>query len=174
VRTLATVKTYLTMLLSVAAALSFALETKAECVSQGHNALTGPTVSIANMKPSCARESSPQPYTATRAFESMRSVGMNHSVDVYQWPRLFAGATSAGLELKSPAAQSLSGVQWADSHDWIHNPPAWIREAVDNARSYKKRGMPIVHLWTSEHAVLAIGVNPHGNPGLYFSQKLPF
>jgi hypothetical protein len=78
------------------------------------------------------------------------------------------------VEFESPVARSISQVQWADSHDWIHNPPAWIREAAENAHSYKKRGMPIVHLWDSSHAVLAIGVNSHGNPGLYFTQKLPF
>jgi hypothetical protein len=50
-----------------------------------------------------------------------------------------------------------------------NNSPEWIR----NARAFRRRGLPIVQLWESSQALVAIGVNRHGVPGIYFTQKLP-
>jgi hypothetical protein len=64
----------------------------------------------------------------------------------------------------------LNELHWADSHDWIHNPPEWAK-AVKN---YRKQGVPIIHLMQSKETTIALGVSNHGKPGLYFTRKLPF
>jgi hypothetical protein len=40
------------------------------------------------------------------------------------------------------------------------------------ARNYHRDGAPIVRLWNSEQSVLAIGLNPHGVPGIYFTRHI--
>lgn len=69
-----------------------------------------------------------------------------------------------------PHKVMLNELHWADSHDWIHNPPEWAK-AVKN---YRKQGVPIIHLMQSKETTIALGVSNHGKPGLYFTRKLPF
>jgi hypothetical protein len=77
---------------------------------------------------------------------------------------------SRDTEYETPVERSMNEVHWADSHDWIHNPPEWIKEV----KNYRKQGMPIIHLMESKQTLIAIGVSNHGKPGLYFTRKLPF
>ena len=56
--------------------------------------------------------------------------------------------------------------------------PAWVRQNVpqwitDNAKNYRRRGLPLLRLWESSHYMVALGLNNHGVPGAYFTQKLP-
>jgi hypothetical protein len=76
------------------------------------------------------------------------------------------------VELETPVQQSLSGVHWADSHDWVHNPPEWLKAA----KNYRRQGMPILHLMQSQDksTLLALGISNHGKPGLYLTRKLPY
>jgi hypothetical protein len=163
--------------------LSFTLNAYAECTAAGNSPGNSLRMAIAGNRvhtSSCTPEAPPRMFSPARAkapsLEPLRQpedhrwllareMGVNAPYD-------YSHGRSA--ELDSPVARSISQLQWADSNDWIHNPPAWMREAVNDAHNYKKRGMPIVHLWASPHGVLAIGVNSHGTPGLYFSQRLPF
>jgi hypothetical protein len=41
------------------------------------------------------------------------------------------------------------------------------------ARDIKHNGLPLVHLWGTGRSLLAIGLSPHGVPGIYFTQKVP-
>lgn len=45
-------------------------------------------------------------------------------------------------------------------------------EIVTMIRNYKRDGAPIVHLWDSQKSVLAIGLSPHGVPGIYFTRHI--
>jgi hypothetical protein len=76
----------------------------------------------------------------------------------------------AQSENETPVERSVNEVHWADSRDWVHNPPAW----VNDVKNYKKQGMPILHLMQSKQTVIAVGISNHGKPGLYFTRKLPF
>jgi hypothetical protein len=40
-------------------------------------------------------------------------------------------------------------------------------------RSYRRGGVPIVHLWESNHALVALGVSKHGVALIYRTQRLP-
>jgi hypothetical protein len=73
-------------------------------------------------------------------------------------------------EAQSPVSRSLSQLHFADSHDWIHNPPEILKEI----RNYRHQGVPIIHLVESRETMVAIGVSNHGKPGLYFTRNLPF
>jgi hypothetical protein len=61
----------------------------------------------------------------------------------------------------SSVAQSLSSARWDDTP-----------QVIQAAKQFKRRGLPLVHLWESEHALLALGLNQRGKPGLYITQKI--
>ena len=88
---------------------------------------------------------------------------------------LMACATGAGADEKSDATRlAISGLHWADSNDWIHNPPGWLREIEESRRL--RAPMPVVHLWRSQRmqTLLCLGVNRRGLPGLYIARTLPY
>jgi hypothetical protein len=43
---------------------------------------------------------------------------------------------------------------------------------VNLARNYHREGLPLVHLYEADRNMVAIGLNPHGVPGIYFTQKM--
>jgi hypothetical protein len=54
------------------------------------------------------------------------------------------------------------------------NDPDFVNPKVANlARNFRRGGLPIVHLWHAGRNLLAVGLNPHGKPGIYFTQKIP-
>ena len=61
----------------------------------------------------------------------------------------------------STVAQSLSSARWDDTP-----------QVIQAAKQFKRRGLPLVHLWESDHALLALGLNQRGKPGLYITQKI--
>jgi len=84
--------------------------------------------------------------------------------------------TNAKLEARtgSPIASRFD-VRWQITSG---PAPAWVRQNVpqwitDNARNYRRRGLPLLRLWESSHYMVALGLNNHGVPGAYFTQKLP-
>jgi len=46
-------------------------------------------------------------------------------------------------------------------------------ELVRQVRDIRRRGLPILHLWQSSRALVAIGLNKHGVPGIYITQRVP-
>jgi len=56
---------------------------------------------------------------------------------------------------------------------WHDNPDIVSPEVASLVRNFRHNGLPIVHLWQSGRNLLAIGLNQHGKPGIYFTQKLP-
>jgi len=51
---------------------------------------------------------------------------------------------------------------------WQSNP-----QIVRVARQFRRNGLPIVRLWQSGPNLVSIGLNPHGVPGIWFTQKVP-
>jgi hypothetical protein len=43
---------------------------------------------------------------------------------------------------------------------------------VSLARNYHREGLPVVRLWQADRNMVSIGLNPHGVPGIYFTQKM--
>jgi hypothetical protein len=78
-------------------------------------------------------------------------------------------ATTAGRRDRENVATEI-GSRRVPAFD-VHwgNSPEWVR----TARTFRRRGLPVVHLWESSNALLAIGLNRRGVPGIYFTQKLP-
>jgi hypothetical protein len=77
-------------------------------------------------------------------------------------------------EHDSPVAQSMSEMPWAESRNWIRNPPEWLQDIKDSRR--RRAPVPVVHLWQSQQTqtVVALGVSHRGQPGLFISRKLPY
>jgi hypothetical protein len=63
----------------------------------------------------------------------------------------------------------------------IHNPQGLHFEdasatvspnLIRLARNYHHDGLPVVKLWQANRNMVAIGLNPHGVPGIFFTQAL--
>jgi hypothetical protein len=50
--------------------------------------------------------------------------------------------------------------------------PVNPHEIVSQAHNIRRSGLPIVHLWQSQNNLVALGLSPHGVPGVYFTQRL--
>jgi hypothetical protein len=53
-------------------------------------------------------------------------------------------------------------------------PVRWQKPEIERVvRNFRHQGLSLVHLWGSGRNVLAIGLSPHGVPGIYFTQRVP-
>jgi hypothetical protein len=167
--------------------LLLARQASAECSPAVSAAGNHPTTVSRILEAACSREDASRTLnrsvntTTLHSTLSTTIAAGTHAggVDAGRWS--MAGALSAAsvasqheqnAEMETPVQRSLSNVHWADSRDWINNPPEWIKAA----RNYRRQGMPLVHLLQSQNksSLLALGVSNRGKPGLYFTQKLPF
>ena len=82
-----------------------------------------------------------------------------------------AAVTGTSLERES-GLEARFGVRWQtmSGPTWVQRVPTWL---VEDARTYHRRGLPVLHLWESSNYLVALGLSNHGVPGVYFSQKLP-
>jgi hypothetical protein len=55
---------------------------------------------------------------------------------------------------------------------WESTPANLNPKIVSLARNFRRNGLPLVHLWGSGRNLLALGLNPHGKPGRYFTQNM--
>jgi len=85
------------------------------------------------------------------------------------------GGGLQGLSARSSAvdADVAGNTRVAFAIHWHNHPDNVSPEVVSLARNFRRNGLPIVHLWESGRNLVAIGLNPHGKPGIYFTQKLP-
>jgi hypothetical protein len=119
-------------------------------------------------------------HAAAQTLPAAKRARLAHSLDL-SGPRVPLTAThgpgprlsaepalrtqSAGeIRITSESAASAAG---PISIHWQSNP-----EIVRVARQFRHNGLPIVRLWQSGPNLLAIGLNPHGVPGIYFTQKV--
>ena len=82
-----------------------------------------------------------------------------------------AGAAGTSLE-RGSGLEARFGVRWQTMPGpaWVQRVPIWL---VEDAKTYHRRGLPVLHLWESSNYLVALGLSNHGVPGVYFSQKLP-
>ena len=81
-----------------------------------------------------------------------------------------ASSVAAAINLRRQAAESYAraafAIRWQSSPEWVS--PEWVRAA----RNFRRNGLPLVRLWESGRGLLALGLNPHGVPGIYFTQTV--
>lgn len=70
----------------------------------------------------------------------------------------FRSDEQAQLDLHSTPALE---VHWQSGPEWVRT-----------ARSYRRGAIPLVRLWDSSTATVALGVSHHGVPGIYLTQKI--
>jgi hypothetical protein len=155
--------------------LSFGVHVSAQCplntTTSNHGSIGAHMLEI-----SCSRESSSRINSLPRPPIEGHVEGHADPVIANRWS-MAASVSAANVvsqakesDLESPVARSLGELRWTDSHDWINNPPEWVKAA----RNYKRQGMPIIHLMQSKDTLVALGVSNHGKPGLYFTRKVGF
>ena len=57
-------------------------------------------------------------------------------------------------------------IHWRESREIVN------ADIVGLVRNYRRDGLPIVHLYQSTQNSLAIGLNNHGVPGIYFTRHV--
>ena len=104
---------------------------------------------------------------ATSAIAQHRPEGFGESgqalVGLHEW-FIRTGPMDGNEEGRSRVAFT---IHWHDDRPIVSPKVAGL------ARNFRHNGLPIVHLWQSGRNLLAIGLNPHGKPGIYFTQQLP-
>jgi hypothetical protein len=84
-----------------------------------------------------------------------------------------------GTEFGIPESQRLESAALGAEHRFTASfPIRWQREEPQifrTARLYRRQGLPLLHLWQSESGehLLSIGLNSHGVPGIWLTQKVP-
>jgi hypothetical protein len=140
----------------------------------GAHAECTPSVAASNARSACARDFSAQsPYLNRPNIKTGSSnAGLMDTRSAVTRAPAAAGQPRVA-EFESPVAQSLRELPWAESRDWIHNPPEWLRDIKDHRHGAP---VPLLHLWQSEQTqtLIALGVNHRGQPGLFISRKLPY
>ena len=58
------------------------------------------------------------------------------------------------------------GLHWEDASAPV-NP-----HLISLARNYHHDGLPVVKLWQADRNMVSIGLNPHGVPGIFFTQTM--
>jgi hypothetical protein len=148
--------------------MGFAAAANAEC------ALSSPA---AGSRP-CTRDFSQQPFHVNRPTGEPRAPNDTRRDDSrWETARVLGAASVAGQsagEHESAVARSMSELRWADSSDWIRNPPPWLQEIKDSRR--RRAPVPVVHLWQSQQTqtLIALGISHRGQPGVFISRKLPY
>ena len=69
-------------------------------------------------------------------------------------------------ETSEAALHSPRGLHWEDASAPV-NP-----HLITLARNYHHDGLPVVKLWQADRNMVSIGLNPHGVPGIFFTQTL--
>jgi hypothetical protein len=148
--------------------MGFAAAANAECAL---------SISAPGLRP-CTRDFSPPSFHVNRQNSEPRASNDTRRDDSrWETARVLGAATVAGQgssEHESAVARSMSELRWADSSDWIRNPPPWLQEIKDSRRL--RAPVPVVHLWQSQqtHTLIALGVSHRGQPGVFISRKLPY
>jgi hypothetical protein len=141
------------------------------------NAECALNVPASNSKSSCIHDFPLEPHVNRSTSEPRTSIDSRSSDNRWEEARVLGAASVADQgagERESPVARSISGLEWADSHDWIHNPPEWVREIKDSRA--RRAPVPLLHLWRSQQSptLIALGVNHSGKPGVFITRKLPY
>jgi hypothetical protein len=109
---------------------------------------------------------------ATPPMMRVARINMNSRSDIEMRSDGESSSAAISPEVQS-AIESRLDVHWRPTLPgpaWVQNVPPWM---IDDAKRYRHRGLPILHLWESSHYLVALGLSNRGVPGVYFSQKLP-
>ena len=127
-----------------------------------------PNRSASPTEGSCRSESVAHPLAPPRPSNLSVVVARGLRAEI---ERGAAPQTSIAGSAESPIAARLA-LQWRNLRGpgWSDRVPDWV---VKDAVNYRRRGLPLVHLWQSTNYQLALGVSNHRVPGIYFMQKVP-
>jgi hypothetical protein len=105
------------------------------------------------------------------------AAGLSHPTShssIVKRPLLLAVPQHAEFAPESQSAASVS----AQSRFTAAFPIHWQKDEpqlLRTARTFRKQGLPLVHLWQSDSGehMLSMGLNSHGVPGIWLTQKVP-
>jgi hypothetical protein len=120
-----------------------------------------------------------RPVTASAASNHLLNLGLGASNGASLAIRK-ALAPSLGTRDRLPDAPSESdssaiggSVAGAFAIRWQNNNAAVSPQVVHMVRNFRHDGLPLLRLWQSQKGVLAVGLNPRGVPGVYFTHRVP-
>jgi hypothetical protein len=110
---------------------------------------------------------------------SIRLTALRPNLDFAQHPRMALDAPRENTVNLRDAQPRLPTAEAAVSG--LHNPQGLHFEdasatvspnLIRLARNYHHDGLPVVKLWQADRNMVSIGLNPHGVPGIFFTQAL--
>ena len=139
--------------------------------------VAGPTLGSAGPLGAAAHKVGPARPDAARAGLSLAAVRTNIGPAPHPQPldsprqgvvnlHEARSRTVAADDVPNEGLHNPRGLHWQDGSAPI-SPTL-----VNLARNYHREGLPVVRLWQADRNVVAIGLNPHGVPGIYFTQKM--
>jgi hypothetical protein len=145
-------------------------------------ALLGPGVAAAGSLSDLAnsvRKGNPAPRDSTAHAAPMRLSALRPNLPLTQAPQVSLDAprqNAVSLHEAQPrlpsaeaavaGAHGLQGLHFEDASATVN--PNLIRMA----RNYHHDGLPVVKLWQADRNMVSVGLNPHGVPGIFFTQAL--
>jgi hypothetical protein len=124
----------------------------------------------------------------TRAADAMQPIARAaHAITSPSAHLLHASSVKHPLALEVPRRAPLgmpdgqriaTAVAGAEQRFTASFPIHWQRDEPQifrTARLFRRQGLPLVHLWQSESGehLVSIGLNSHGVPGIWLTQKIP-
>jgi hypothetical protein len=106
------------------------------------------------------------------AFVSMASALLPRAYVARPLKDGYSVSAVSGTVERVSGIEARFGVRWQTMPGpaWVQRVPSWV---IQDAKTYHRRGLPVLHLWESSNYLVALGLSNHGVPGVYFSQKLP-
>lgn len=140
------------ILLASAAATAGPLDTLASNVHKGAGTARAAAMSVAALRPTLNLAQHPQMPLDSPRQNTLRLQA--------------AELRSAPAEEPLGGAHSPQGLHWEDASAPV-SP-----HLITLARNYHRDGLPVVKLWQANRNMVSIGLNPHGVPGIFFTQSL--
>lgn len=142
------------MLLASAAATAGPMDALASTVHKGagNTARAAATMSVAALRPTLNLAQHPQMPLDSPRQNTLRLQA--------------AELRPAPTEEQLGGAHNPQGLHWEDASAPV-SP-----HLITLARNYHHDGLPVVKLWQANRNMVSIGLNPHGVPGIFFTQSL--
>jgi hypothetical protein len=132
-------------------------------------AVTNPSAKVSLFPPVVLRAASPTPLDL-RASHELVAAGFHAGTAAFAFRALDSGIQQPvhGVTDSGELGRSApSGLGISDANFRAASPAQRI---VDRVR---REGLPIARLWQSNSALLSIGLNQRGKPGIWFTKTIP-
>lgn len=138
-------------------------------VMSSASAMAGPLTGLAGTLHKGAAAAHPAMISLNALHPSLGSAHPAMPLDVPRQNTLDLRAPAPQL---APAEEVLPGMHNPQGLHWEDASAPVSPRLITLARNYHHDGLPVVKLWQANRNMVSIGLNPHGVPGIFFTQTM--